>query len=274
LAQLPGDDFYPAINRVFDFDAYLTFWAAATVMGYWDGYPSDPNNYRIYHNPSDDRWTLIPSGIDQVPDKNVDPFKPVGMLSVRCLAEEDCEAAFRARLMEVIDLFEKSNYPAMAREIAQQIRADVIADPRKEITVEEWQAAVDSTIEYINRRPGELRAMLTQPQREEPQREFQFNALTDPQGTRFIYVTWFAQSDEAEGGRRWFTAKGYFEGLHANMDAIELAGGSAGGEKIGTVTVDFVDCETANFQFSPDDPSQPRQNRTASIDSEIWKYCE
>jgi len=274
LAQLPGNDFYPAINQIFDFDRYLTTWAAATLMGYWDGYPSDPNNYRIYHNPSDGRWTLLPSGTDQLFEKDVDPFKPVGMLSVRCLAEEDCEAAFRTRLAEVIDRFEASNYPAMARKIAQQVKADVVADPRKEISVEEWQAAVDSTVEYIKRRPGELRAMLTQPKQKAPQREFQFNALTDPQGTRFIYVTWFAQSDEAEGGRRWFTAKGYFEGLSASMDAIELAGGSGGGEKIGKVTVDFVDCETAYFQFSPDDPSQPRQNRTARIDSEIWKYCE
>ena len=66
LAQIPSDDFYPAIDQIIDFDAYLTTWAAATIMGFWDGYPNDPNNYRIYHDPSDDRWTLIPTGIDQL----------------------------------------------------------------------------------------------------------------------------------------------------------------------------------------------------------------
>ena len=98
LAQLPSGDFYPAIDRVFDFDSYLSLWAGAVIMGYWDGYPNDPNNYRIYHNPVDDRWSLVPTGTDQLFEKNVDPFDPVGMLSKRCLAEEDCRAAFRIRL--------------------------------------------------------------------------------------------------------------------------------------------------------------------------------
>ena len=49
LAQIPSDDFYPAINQIIDFDAYLTTWAATAIMGYWDGYPNDPNNFRIYH---------------------------------------------------------------------------------------------------------------------------------------------------------------------------------------------------------------------------------
>ena len=61
---------------------------------------------------------MIPSGIDQLFEKNVDPFQPVGLLSVRCLADADCEAAFRTRLAEVIDRFEAGNYAAMARAIA------------------------------------------------------------------------------------------------------------------------------------------------------------
>jgi hypothetical protein len=274
LAQLPSDDFYPAINQIFDFDTYLNAWAAGTVMGYWDGYPSDPNNYRIYHEPSDDRWTLIPTGIDQLFMENVDPFKPVGMLSVRCLAEEDCRAAFRSRLAEVIEIFEASNYSDMARNIAEQIRADVEADPRKEITVEEWRDAVDSTAEYIKRRPRELRTMLAQPKSKAPAQSFRFEALTDPEGNRFVWVTWAIDGNDATPGKRWFTAKGQFEGLRAEMDAIELAGASSAGARIGTVIVNFVDCETANFSYIPSEPGQQEISRIARIDSEIWKYCE
>jgi hypothetical protein len=274
LAQIPNDEFYPAIERVFDFDNYLTMWAASTLMGYWDGYPSDPNNYRIYHDPTDDRWNLIPTGIDQLFEKNVDPFKPVGLLSVRCLADDDCEAAFRNRLAAVIDQFEAGNYAAMARSIAKQIQTDVEADPRKEITVDEWRAAVDSTVEYIRRRPGELRELLARGEQKAAPRDFHFHALTDPQDNRFIYVTWYAQADDSAESRRWFTAKGYFEGLSATMDAVELAGSSSGGAKIGTVIVDFVDCATANFIFKPQDPALTADSRTARIDSEIWKYCD
>ena len=274
LARISSDDFYPAIDQIIDFDAYLTTWAAAAIMGYWDGYPNDPNNFRIYHDPSDDRWTLIPTGIDQLFEEDVDPFKPVGMLSIRCLAEEDCKAAFRSKLAELIGVFERSNYPAMARAIEKQIRAEVEADPRKEVSVDEWHAAVNNTVLYMQRRPGELRDILSRPDKKTSGKDFYFHALTSPEGERFIFVTWVVPGDDTESGRRWMTAKGFFEGLKAEMDALELTGGSSDGVKIGTVTVDFVDCETAQFHYSPNDRSLEGQSKTARIDSGIWKYCE
>lgn len=274
LAQIPSDDFYPAIDQIIDYDNFLTMWAAGSVMGYWDGYPSDPNNYRIYHDPGTDRWTLIPTGIDQLFEKDVNPFKPVGMLSIRCLAEEDCKAAFRSKLAEVLDLFESSDYPSMARAIQKQIRTEVEADPRREFSVEEWNAAVDSTVLYMQRRPGELRDMLSKPEKKTPAQEFHFHALTDPKGDRFVFVTWVVPGDDGASGQRWITAKGFFEGLTAEMDALELSGGSSDGVKIGTVTVDFVDCETAHFRYSPDDAGLEDQVKITSIDSSIWKYCE
>jgi hypothetical protein len=274
LAQLPGDDFYPAINQIFDFDTFLTMWAAATVMGYWDGYPNDANNYRIYHDPTDDRWSFIPSGIDQLFENDVDPFNPTGMLSIRCLADEDCKAAFRSKLAEVLDLFEASNYPAMARAIEKQIRAEVTADPRKEITVTEWHAAVNSTVAYMQRRPGELRELLSRPDEKKPGRDFYLHQFTDPKGDRFIFVTWAASGDDTASGQRWLTAKGNFKGLTARIDALEMGGGSKDGVKVGTVTVDFADCETANFNFSPDDESLAAQSRVISVDPGTWKYCE
>ena len=160
LAELPSGGFYPAIHEIVDFDLFLSTWAAASIMGYWDGYPADANNYRLYHDPSDDRWTLIPSGIDQLFEDDVDPFVSEGMLSTRCLAEEDCEAAFRARLAEVLDLFESSDYPAMARAIEAQIADEVEADPRREFSVSEWHDSVESTIRYLQTRPNELRSLL------------------------------------------------------------------------------------------------------------------
>jgi hypothetical protein len=160
LAALPSGGFYPAIDEIVDFDLFLSTWAAGSVMGYWDGYPKRANNYRIYHDPSDDRWTIIPSGLDQLFEDDVDPFKPAHMLSNRCLAEDACEAAFRVRLAQVLDLFEASNYTAMARAIEAEIQADVEADPRREFDLNQWAAGVDSTVEYIENRPGRLRALL------------------------------------------------------------------------------------------------------------------
>ncbi len=147
-------------------------------------------------------------------------------------------------------------------------------DPRKEITVSEWHAAVTETVRYIRQRPGELRELLSRPEQKTVAQEFYFHALTDPKGDRFVFVSWVIPGSETEEDRRWMNAKGYFEGLSAKMNAYELRGGSADGVKVGTVTVDFVDCETAAFRYVPDDKSLKAQSRTARIDSGIWKYCQ
>jgi hypothetical protein len=243
-------------------------------MGYWDGYPNDPNNYRIYHDPSDDRWTLLPTGTDQLFEKNVDPFHPVGMLGKRCLADDDCEAAFRARLADVADLFEKSDYPSMVRAIAKQIRPAVEADARREFSMDEWTEALENTVAYMQRRPGEIRSMLLPRPSPEPTEDFYFHALTDPNGDRFIFVTWVDPGNENDPGVKWFTAKGHFEQLNARLDAIQMVGSSSAGVKIGEVVVDFVDCDTAAFTYTPTNDPGARQSRIEEIDSEIWKYCD
>lgn len=160
LEELAGGQFYPQIDDIVDFDAFLSLWAAAAIMGYWDGYPNDGNNYRIYHNPSDDRWTLIPSGLDQLFEEESEPFEATGMLATRCLAESACKDAFLEVLSDALDLFEASDYPAMARAIETQITAEVEADPRKEFSVQEWHDDVDSTIEFMRSRPTALRELL------------------------------------------------------------------------------------------------------------------
>jgi hypothetical protein len=274
LSRIPDGDFYPAIETIFDFDTFLSMWAATAVMGYWDGYPNDPNNYRIYHDPSNDRWTLIPTGTDQLFEKNVDPFDPVGVLGKRCLAEEDCEAVFHARLEEVAKLFEAADYPSMVRKIARQIEPEVAADTRREFSLAEWREAIEATIRYMERRPGEIQKLLLKSDVPAPRDDFYFHALKDPTGERFIYVTWMDPGSAKDPGVKWFTAKGYFEQLTANLDAIRMTGGSSAGLKIGDVVVDFVDCGTAAFTYTPINDPGNIQSRVAKIDSEIWKYCD
>jgi hypothetical protein len=274
LAQISAGDFYPAIDRVLDFDAFLTMWAASAVMGYWDGYPNDANNYRIYHDPTDDRWTVIPTGIDQLFEENVDPFNPVGILAIRCLADAECKAAFKAKLAKVIGIFEAGNYAAMARSIEDQIRADVEADPRKEVTVSEWHRAVSDTVAYIQRRPGELRELLARPEEKQPVIDFRMHVFNEPEGDKFMFATWIEPGSSAGAAPRWLTARGRFSGLSAKADAYELKGGSADGTRVGEVAVNFVNCETAEFQYAPKDREREGLTRRVQVDPGTWKYCD
>ncbi|MHC4606150.1 MAG: CotH kinase family protein [Planctomycetota bacterium] len=52
------------LKKVIDVDAFLTFWAMEVIVGHWDGYTGDRNNYYIYRDPATDLFHFIPWGTD------------------------------------------------------------------------------------------------------------------------------------------------------------------------------------------------------------------
>jgi len=59
------DEFLLAeIDPLVDVEEFYTFWAVENLLGVWDGYSNDLNNYYVYHSLDDDRFHFIPWGID------------------------------------------------------------------------------------------------------------------------------------------------------------------------------------------------------------------
>ncbi len=163
IADFPMGDFYPGIYEVFDFDRYLSLWAADTISSNWDGAVyGDINNYRLYHDPTADLWSIIPSGVDQTfvkpstGERQVKLWEPGSILAKRCLQEADCEAALAIKLREVLAFYHNEDFVALATRIANQVRNEVYADPRKEVTNEEFEAEVSATIEYMEERSATI----------------------------------------------------------------------------------------------------------------------
>lgn len=169
IAAMPQGAFYPEIEDFVAFDDFLSTWAADTIIGHWDSYIyAVPNNYRIYHDPSTGLWTLLSGGVDQTfaPAPNetleVNPWQVSAVFARRCLEESECEAAFAARLHEAIEIFESANLGAMARHIESEIGAEVESDPRKEGSNEDFRRGVADVVDFVRRRPAEVRAMLAE----------------------------------------------------------------------------------------------------------------
>jgi hypothetical protein len=161
----PQASFYPEIESLFDFDAFLSMWAVESIIGHWDGYVIRiVNNYRVYHDPVSDRWTFIPTGVDQSFVEDTSLTELAGRLAQRCNADADCLAAFQARLAQAVDVFEQADLASLAETIRAQIAPYVMNDdPRKEGSFEDFQAAVDATLQFIESRPAEIRAALPPP---------------------------------------------------------------------------------------------------------------
>jgi hypothetical protein len=162
LAALPDSGFYPAVTAIIDWDRFLSMWAVETIIGHWDSYTIQIiNNYRIYHDPSTDLWTFIPTGVDQTFVQKTVAGATAGFLATRCWDDDACRAAFLERLGQAIDTFERADLAGMAANIRDSIDPFVLEDPRKEGTYEEFIQRIDEGIEFITNRPAEIRAALS-----------------------------------------------------------------------------------------------------------------
>ncbi len=64
------------IAAVIDLDAYVRFWVAEVMLGHWDGYAWNTNNYYVYLDPDDGKARFLPWG----PDAALSSWNPGGGL--------------------------------------------------------------------------------------------------------------------------------------------------------------------------------------------------
>jgi hypothetical protein len=104
-----------AIEALVDVDAFLTFWAAEGLIGHWDGYVDDQNNFWFYVNPGDGLIRFIPWGIDDTFGRgnplsgrtgdpvHCDAIVPRSALARRLYEIPGAKAAYLARLQHLLD---------------------------------------------------------------------------------------------------------------------------------------------------------------------------
>ena len=77
------NDFEKSIESILDVNSVLKYLATNVAIGGWDDYWSLSNNYYLYHNPNEDKFTLIPYDYDNtfgisfgfgIDWENVDPY--------------------------------------------------------------------------------------------------------------------------------------------------------------------------------------------------------
>jgi hypothetical protein len=65
LAQ-PDATVLDALSGIVDVEQFLTFWATEVLVGHWDGYANNTNNFFAYHDPSSGQFKFMPWGADGV----------------------------------------------------------------------------------------------------------------------------------------------------------------------------------------------------------------
>lgn len=167
IAAASDDELDTALEAVLDVDQFLEAQALEGILDQVDGYAYTqfgPNNFRLYHEPATGLFTYIPWGMDMALKPyggNVDLLDDAtGLLIQRCLAGASCRARYLAIIRDMVDLVESLDLPAQADAMYAQIADLVAADPRKEITTEQFEETFAAERAFLVARPAEVRASL------------------------------------------------------------------------------------------------------------------
>ncbi|MDE2743087.1 MAG: CotH kinase family protein [Gemmatimonadota bacterium] len=109
--QNPSPAGLEALADIIDIDRFLTFWATEVLVGHWDGYAGNRNNFYVYREP-DAPFVFIPWGADQVFTSTDGPFDDFvsppsvtahGAIAHRLYRDDAMRAAYVARLKQLLD---------------------------------------------------------------------------------------------------------------------------------------------------------------------------
>ncbi|MEY2930101.1 MAG: hypothetical protein RL033_850 [Pseudomonadota bacterium] len=147
------------LEAIVDLERFRNFWAMETLLGHWDGYAGNRNNYYLFFSPDSQRFEFIPWGLDQafVGRRQFESgFYDITVYARSRLARRlydvpEQRALFRQRLGELNDqLWNESTLLAQADAIAA-LTPDAAPD------------ATDAHREFLRTHGAALRAALAQP---------------------------------------------------------------------------------------------------------------
>ncbi len=166
--QDPSDAGLEALDEIVDLDRFLSFWATEVLIGHWDGYAGNRNNYQFYREP-EGRFVFIPWGPDDAFHLKDDPNPfdnitdpPPSVLALtsipnRLYNHPDWRMAYADRLKEILEaVWDTDELLAAVDEMAAIVQQHAVGEAR--------EAAADDTErvrKFILKREGEILADLT-----------------------------------------------------------------------------------------------------------------
>ncbi len=155
------------LGEIVDLDRFLTFWATEVLVGHWDGYAGNRNNYWFYREPQG-RFVFIPWGVDGTFHLEDDPnpfdnisSPPPSVLALsaipnRLYSHPDWRAAYAKRLEEILDTaWDEDELLALVDEMAAIVQLHALPEE-----AEAAAAGTERVRKFIHERRGEILADL------------------------------------------------------------------------------------------------------------------
>ena len=175
----PSEAGLEALAGLVDLDRFLSFWATESLVGHWDGYTGDRNNYHFYREP-DGKFVFIPWGVDDVFHLKDDPNPfdnisepPPSVLALSAIPNRlynipEWRARYAARMKEILDTAWDDD-ELLASVDAMAAIVQVHALPEARATAAEDTERVRK---FILKRKGEILADITPEPPDWPEPEY------------------------------------------------------------------------------------------------------
>ena len=229
-----------ALGEIVDLDRFLTFWATEVLIGQWDGYAGNRNNYWFYREP-DGRFVFMPWGPD-APfhlENDPNPFDnisnpPPSVLALtdipnRLYNHPDWREKYVARLKELINtVWDEEELLTVVDDMAAIVQEHAHPDAKREAA-----ADADRVRKFILKRRGEILADLTPepPDWPEPDDNIPPSAGSGTLEIAF-QTTWGSNlsSNAAEGGT---LSNLVLNGSQESVEDVEVLAGHSSPEERG-----------------------------------------
>ncbi len=172
LAAIEEDeDPLPVLEQHFDMENYLTFAVTELYLGHWDGYAQSANNYAVYHNLKDDKWTFLPWGIDQLFEDDGGEFSGImtepgpqwsrgGIVHQLCFRSPDCLTMLSQAYEDLFEKIETTGYASVAQEARELVEEQALAEATQHGDPDLTEEALDRVINHIDNRADDMSVWL------------------------------------------------------------------------------------------------------------------
>jgi len=165
-AVLQSPDVIPLerLEELIDIDAFISLWAGEVLVGHWDGYSSNRNNYYIYRAPETGLLYFIPWGPDSafwdpgpfLPDTLPKSFKARGYLCQRLWELPEIRKRYREEMQRLLN--EVWNEDRMLADMQRNLT--LIQPYSSSVSARAAKRNTDSISKFIQGRRSEVQAEL------------------------------------------------------------------------------------------------------------------
>lgn len=198
---------WAAIEKELEVPAFIRFMALELMVGHWDGYCGNVNNYRVYfESGAGGKAQFLPHGMDQVFQ---DPGFPVldpprGMVAAAVMQRKQWRAAYRDELGGLMPLFDASKLAAKAEAVQKRLQPAIRAVSPE--AAEQQAQRVKELLERITEREKSLNEQLAR--RDPEPLSFTPGAPVRIDGLQPVKETEDAEVEPAEeDGASWLRVK-------------------------------------------------------------------